>query len=1216
MPSPQWHFADFRLDPTNACLWRGADTVVLQPKAFDLLYYLVTHQDRLISKDELLDAVWPEAVVNDAALRVVISALRKALGDTAQTSRFIATVPRRGYRFLAPVRLVESPELATAGELLQPLAPAFPQREALPLVLAAPTGERQFVPLLPPVPYAETAAAPVAPLLSSSPSLVGERKQVTVLCANIPDTLVFLDALDPEVVQQLLEPALHTMMDVVQRYGGTVQQVAGDGLTALFGAPMAYEDHAIRACYAALAMQAALRTYADVVSRTHGVLLQCRIGLNAGEVVRRAIRPAPPGAYSLLGQTTHLAERLMQGALPDTILCTAVTAQLVAGLVGMKAREPMSVQGLAVPVEVYEVLGASGQRRRLQTAKARGLSHFVGRQAELAALQAALAQAETGHGQVVAVVGEAGVGKSRLLDEFVSTAEAQGWMVLDSAAVSFSTATPYFPVIDLLRRYGAVDDRDDPQIVRAKVTGQVLALHASLQDILPALLALLEVLPDDSPFLRLEPPQRRQHTLNALKRLLIRISQVQRLLLIFEDLHWIDTETQAVLSSLVESLPMAQLLLLVNYRPDYQHPWGSKTCYRQLRLDPLAPASATALLQTLVGQDVSVLPLMPVLIGRTEGNPLFLEESVRSLVETRVLVGEPGAYCLVQPLPNLPVPVTVQAVLAARIDRLPPEEKQLLQAAAVLGKDVSAALLQAIVDVPRTTVQSGLIHLQAAELLYETALFPEPAYTFKHVLTQEVAYNAVLLEQRRRLHGRAAQAIEALWTERLAEHYHTLAHHYRCSGDTSKAVDYLQRAAQQAVERSAYAEAINALRAALDLLSTLPETRERCQQEFSVQMTLGIALRATQGSGDQAVERLYTRARALCEQLGEPTQLYRVLWGFWWVYNARGDYQTMRALGEQLLNLAQGLRDPALLLEAHHALWTSLFSSGELAAARAHQEQGRLLYDPQRHRTYASLYSGHDPGVCCRYRAAPVLWLLGYPEQALASSQAALSLAQELDHPYSLTHALHWAAVLHHLRREVTLTQERAETAITIATAQGFSGESLLQANLLQGWALAACGHWEEGLAQLRQLLEASRGTRTTRDRAYHLALLAEVSVQGGQSVTGLEALAEALLTLPTSGARWWEAEVHRLRGVLLLQNAMAQPEEAEACWQQALMVARRQQAKSLELRATMSLSRLWQQQGKRTAAYALLAPIYSWFTEGFETADLREAKVLLETLT
>jgi predicted ATPase/class 3 adenylate cyclase len=1037
---------------------------------------------------------------------------------------------------------------------------------------------------------------------------------VTVLCADISDALVLLGELDPEVVQQLLEPALHAMLDAVQRYGGTAHQVSGDGMMALFGTPVAYEDHAIRACYAALAMQAALRTYADNVRRAHGLTLQCRIGLNAGEVVIRPVRNDPHREYTLIGQTTHLAERLKQVAPPDTILLTAVIARLVVGLVGVKALDPIPVKGLAEPVEVCELLGASGQRRRLQAARARGLTRFVGRQTELAALHTALTQAGAGHGQVVAVVGEAGVGKSRLLEEFVSAAEAQSWLVLDSAAVSFGRATPYAPVIALLRRYWAVDDRDAPQTVRAKVTGQVLTLHASLQDTLPALLALLEALPDDSPFLRLEPPQRRQRILEALKRVLLRTSQVQRLLLIFEDLHWIDTETQAVLTSLVESLPTAQLLLLVNYRPDYQHPWGSKTYYSQIRLDPLAPASAAALLQALVGTDTSVTPLMPVLIGRTEGNPLFLEESVRSLVETQVLVGEHGAYRLAQPLPNMPVPATVQAVLAARIDRLPADEKQLLQAAAVLGKDVSVALLQATVESPWATVQHGLAHLQAAEFLYEIALFPEPAYTFKHVLTQEVAYNAVLLEQRRALHEHAAQAIEELWAERLAEHYHTLAHHYRCSGNLPKALDYMQRAAQQALERSAYAEALSFLRTALDLLTTLPETRERHQQELSIQMTLGIALRATQGGGAPAVERLYTRARALCEQIGEPTQLYRVLWGFWWVSNARGDYQRMRVLGEQLLSLAQRLHDPALLLEAHHALWTSLFSSGELAAARAHQEQGRQLYDPQRHRTYAALYSGHDPGVCCHYRAAPVLWLLGYPEQAAASSQAALTLAQQLGHPYSLTHALYWAAVLHHLRREASLTQERAEAAITIATDQGFSGESLAQARLLQGWALTVCGHREEGLRQLRQTLGASRAART-RDRAYHLALLAEMSAQVGQGATGLEALAEALATLAKSGARWWEAELHRLRGILLLQGAMPQPGEAEACLRQAIIVARRQQARSLELRAAMSLSRLWQQQGKRAEAYELLAPVYGWFTEGFDTADLQEARALLDAL-
>jgi predicted ATPase len=670
-----------------------------------------------------------------------------------------------------------------------------------------------------------------------------------------------------------------------------------------------------------------------------------------------------------------------------------------------------------------------------------------------------------------------------------------------------------------------------------------------------------------------------------------------------------------LLNSLVEGLPTARSLLLVNYRPEYQHPWGSKTYYSQLRLDPLAPESAEALLQALLGDAPSLAPLTPVLITRTEGNPFFLEESVRTLVETGVLVGERGAYRLAQALPSIQVPATVLAVLAARIDRLPPEEKNLLQAAAVIGKDVPAALLQSTAALPWADVQRSLAHLQAAEFLYETRLFPEPEYTFKHALTQEVAYNAVLLERRQSMHERAAQAIEGLFAERLPEHYNALAHHYSRSGNTNKAIDYLDRAGHQAVERSVYAEAVSHLTAALELLATLPESHERSQQELAVQMTLGMALRATKGSGAPEVERLYTRTRALCEEVGEPQQLFRVLWGLWGVHNSHGEYQTMRALGEQLLSLAQGLNDPDLLLEAHHAMWTSLFTGGELAAARAHQEQGLRFYEPQRHRAHAALYSGHDPGVCCRYRSGPTLWLLGSPDQAVASSQAALTLAQQLAHPLSLAIALYWAAILHHLRREAPLTQARAEALTTIATDQGFR-VLLEQAMPLLGWALAASGHGEDGIMQIRQGLATSQAIGGARDRPYHLALLAEVSAQVGQTTEGLEALAEALATLPKSGTLWWEAELHRLSGELLLQHAVAQPGEAETCFQQALDIARRQQAKSLELRAAMSLTRLWQHQGKRTEAHQLLAEVYGWFTEGFDTADLQEARALLEALS
>src|SRR5215831_8823119 len=477
------------------------------------------------------------------------------------------------------------------------------------------------------------------------------------------------------------------MMTAVHRYEGTVNQVLGDGIMALFGAPIAHEDHTLRACYAALTMQTAMREHMEAVRHAHGIEMRIRVGLNSGEVVVRAIGNNLHMDYSAVGHTTHLAARMEQLATPGTIRLTAATLRLVEGLVRVHALGPIPVRGMTEPVEVFELVGASALRR-LQAAAARGLTRFVGREAEVAALRHALEQAGAGHGQVVAIVGEAGVGKSRLVYECVHAHYTQGWRVLESASVSYGKATPYFPVVDLLKRYAHVEDADEPRTIRAKVTGQVLTLDATLQDTVPALLWLLDVLPDDSPFRMLEPTQRRQRTLEALKRVLLRESQVQPLLLVCEDLHWIDTETQALLDSLVESLPTARLLLLVNYRPEYQHGWGSKTYYAQLRLDPLAPASADALLHALLGDAPGLEALKPLMIARTAGNPFFLEESVRTLVEIGVLVGESGAYRLAQALASIQVPATVQAVLAARIDRLPPEEKRLLQTAAVIGTEV------------------------------------------------------------------------------------------------------------------------------------------------------------------------------------------------------------------------------------------------------------------------------------------------------------------------------------------------------------------------------------------------------------------------------------------------------------------------------------------------------------------------------------------------
>jgi predicted ATPase len=499
--------------------------------------------------------------------------------------------------------------------------------------------------------------------------------------------------------------------------------------------------------------------------RREGVLVQIRVGINSGEVVVRSMGSDLRMEYSAVGRTTHMAARMEQLAAPGTIQLTAETLRLVEGLVGVNPLGPVPVKGLDAPIEVFELVGAGAARTRLEAAERHGLTRFVGRSAEMEQIRNALDRAGLGRGQVVAVVGEPGVGKSRLVWEVTHSSYVHGWRVLKASSVSYGKPTSYLPVIDLLRGYFGIGDRDDLRGIRDKVTGAVLTLDQSLHPAVLPLLALLDVPADGSGVVfadaavrgrlvlaqwrTLDPGQRRRRTLDALRQVLLREARVQPLLLIFEDLHWTDGETQALLDSLVESLPGARLMLLVNYRPEYSHAWGSKTYYRQLRIDPLLPENADELLCALLGTDEALAPLKILLVERTDANPLFLEESVRALVETGALAGERGAYQLTRPVEQLRMPATVQAILAARIDRLDPEAKRLLQAAAVIGKDVALPLLLAIADAPEPEVRADLARLQAAEFLYEVRLFPDLEYTFKHALTHEVTYGG-LLQQRRR----------------------------------------------------------------------------------------------------------------------------------------------------------------------------------------------------------------------------------------------------------------------------------------------------------------------------------------------------------------------------------------------------------------------------------------------------------------------------------
>jgi class 3 adenylate cyclase/tetratricopeptide (TPR) repeat protein len=1014
----------------------------------------------------------------------------------------------------------------------------------------------------------------------------GERKQVTVLFADIQGSTELIASLDPEAARRLLDPALHLMMEAVHRYEGTVNQVLGDGIMALFGAPVAHEDHAARACYAALAMQAAMQRYTEGVRRTQGLAVQIRVGLNAGEVVVRAIGNDLHMDYSAIGQTTHLAARMEQLATPGTILLTAATLRLVEGLVRVNALGPVPVKGLAEPVEVFELVGGTATRRRLQAAAARGLSQFVGRDHELESLQQALQQAAAGHGQVAAIVGEAGVGKSRLGYEFVHSHHTQEWLVLESASVSYGKATPYFPVLDLLRRYCHLEDSDDARTLRARVTGHMLTLDAALQEAIPALLALLDALPDDSPFFRLEPSQRRQGTLDALKQVLLRESQVQPLLLVFEDLHWIDTETQALLDNLIESLPTARILLLLNYRPEYQHSWGGKTYYTQLRLDPLPPVSANALLQALLGDDASLAPLKQLLIARTQGNPFFLEESVRTLVEMQALVGTAvEGYRLARALTDIQVPATVQAILAARIDRLPPEEKQLLQTAAVIGTEVSLPLIQAIAELPEATLQRGLAHLQAAEFLYEMRLFPEREYTFKHALTHEVAYGSLLQERRQTLHARIVESLEA--DDRVPEQVERLAHHALRGELWDKALAYCRQAGEKAMARSAYREAVAYCEQALSALAHLPEQDDTREQGIDLRLALRSAFSPVSVSGT-ATGRILAylhEAEALAVALDDPRRLGQVLRFLSIAFTNECAYDQAIAAGQRALALATAGDDDVLRAQANHRLGQAYLAQGDYRQAIAHFEQTVASLDGNRR--YERFGDILPPAISSRARLALCYAELGTFAEGRTPGEEGLRIAEIDNRPVSRIMAswgVGWLALRQgHLPRALSLLERaigicqdadlrfgfhaiaaalgeayilsgRADAAVPLLTQvleqttamapRGFQALCLLPL----GEAQMLAGRMEEAHALAEQALAHARAYQERSHQAYALRLLGEIAARREPLVAAPaeDHYCQALILVDELGMRPLAAHCHRSLGTLYAANGRREQARTE----------------------------------------------------------------------
>ena len=1059
-------------------------------------------------------------------------------------------------------------------------------------------------------PEAGVARRPADRLPRPRTGLDGERKQVTVLFADVKSSLELLGDSDPEEARALLDPVLEIMIEAVHHYEGTVNQIMGDGVMALFGAPVAHEAHAVRACYAALRMQEAVKRHSPGARHRHGVQVTIRVGLNSGDVVVRSIGSDLHTDYSAVGQTTHLAARMVQMATPGSILAAETTVRLAEGYIEVTALGLRPVKGLEEPIEVYAVTGTGPVRSPLEVAATRGLTPLIGRDAEIAELGRTLDRVATGHGQVVSVVGEPGVGKSRLVHELVTSDRMGEWLILKTGAASYNKATAYRPITDLLRTYFKIYDRDDLETIRDKVSRKIQALGGGLAPMWPALLALLDASVDDPEWRSLEPRRRRQQTMDAVRRLVFRESQIQPVCLIFEDLHWIDSETQTFLDSLVEDLPGSRLLLLVNFRPEYRHTWGSRTYYQQIRVDPLPPTDAEVLLRSLVGDDIELASFRRLLIDQTQGNPFFLEESVRTLAENGVLIGERGAYRLSQPVEEIRVPGTIQAVLAARIDRLPAADKHLLQCAAVVGETVPLGLLDAIADMSDRELHESLDSLRAAEFLFEASLFPQSEYAFRHGLVRRVTYDSLLRERRRMLHARIVDAIERLHSGRLGEHVERLAHHARQGELWDRAVRFLRQAGAKAFARSANREAVVWFEHALEAFQRLPENPSTLTEAIDVRLGLRNALTLL-GEHERTLVHL-REARVLAERAGDRPRLGRVLSFEVNCLFLLGQHRAAIECGERARAVAEELGDPALKTVT------------EMYGGRAYLYLGDF---PRATQTFGAIVSSltgalaHDhlglpvlPSVFARSHLVESLAEMGRFAESARFAGEAIALAETTNHPDTLLWAYHGTGVHHLIRGEIPAAANALEKAYDVCRTHDMPTYApRISGELGLAWALS--GRSDAAVPMLQRAAEDAAARKQTTSYSQVLLLLGEVCLLAGRIDEAADAATRALDRFQRQGERGHEAWTLRLLGEIAARQAPSETTEAAARYQAGLALATELGMLPLAARCEFGLGRLYARERQTERARAALTRARTAFQQLEMSSDFTLAEAGLEGL-
>jgi class 3 adenylate cyclase len=1054
------------------------------------------------------------------------------------------------------------------------------------------------------------------PDASQSPD--AERRQLTIMFCDLVDSTPLASQLDPEELREVVRAYHKVCTAVITQFDGHIAQLLGDGLLIYFGYPQAHEDDARRAVQSGLRMVAALGTLNLRLEHAHGIRLAIRVGIHTGLVVVGAMGEGRQEQLAL-GETPNVAARIQGLTTPDTVVISEATARLVQGYFTWQDLGPHALRGVPAPLQLYRVLQESGAQSRLDATMGRGLTPLVGRAAEVTRLLAGWHHVKGGRGQVLLLRGEGGMGKSRLVQVLKDQAAGEASQSIEWRCLPDYQHSALFPVIAYLQRALGIDEGAPSEKLR-KLEG-CLAQHGwPLVEVVPLFAALLSIpLPASYPRRQLTPQQQRQQTLAVILRWLLAQAAQQPVLFIIEDLHWIDPSTLEFLNLVVDHGLTARMYSLFTFRPTFTPPWTPRAHLMPMTLSPLSPSQTADMVERVARGKALPEEVQRQIVLKTDGIPLAVEELTKMLLESGILREQEESYVLTGPLPPLAIPSTLHDALMARLDRLA-SVKAVAQLGATIGRTFAYALLRAVAPFEEATLQIGLRQLVEAELLYQHGVPPQATYLFKHALIQEAAYQSLLRSTRQQYHQRLAQALAEQFPHLAATQPELLAHHYTEAGQNAQAVEYWQQAGQQATARAAYAEAATHCTRGLEVLQTLPETPARQQQELTLLLALGGALLATKGYTAPDVGQVYGRARALCQHLPESPQLAWVLRGLSVFHSSRGEHRMVWEIGLHLLTLAAHLDDPVVLLDAHRTLGTTARLRGDLGAARDHLEDGIVLYERHQHHALAARLLV-DPGVACRYSMALVLQQLGYPAQALRRSQEALALGQALASPLAQADLLAWLALFHLFRREGALARARAETVHALASEHCFPGY-VAAGIIARGAALVIQGQAQEGLAQIRKGLIPWQTIGFKLLQPCIRAMMAEAYGRLGQPAEGLRALAEAQALMATTDERFYAAEIARLQGELLLQ-AGAQASDtspgtppataAERCFHQALEIARLQQARWWELRTALSLARLWQQQGKQTEARQLLGDVYGWFTEGFDTADLQEARALLE---